>query len=204
MQIKLFPAVLLFIASYFPLAVILVVQDIKTEFWERPLCGDLRFWIGCEFPKLENTALATTLLIICFLSLVFFLFVLKNLHGSTEMTVEASKAVPNDLINYVFPYIVSFMGVELGNTGKVIGFGLFLVWLFLIIYRSGQILMNPLLLAVGWQLYEIQADIEGNKRSLRALSRDLVVPKQKLRSCLVQGIYVLSKEKNNDERTSAS
>lgn len=204
MQIKLLPAVLLFIASYFPLAVILTVQDIKTEFWERPLCMDLQFWLNCEFPALDNPVLAKTILIICFLSLIFFLFVLKHLHGSTEMTIETSKAVPNDLINYVFPYIVSFMGVELGNTGKVIGFGLFLAWLFLISYRSGQILMNPLLLAVGWQLYEIQADIEGNKRSLRALSRDLVVPNQKLRSCLVQGIYVLSKEKNNDKRTGVS
>lgn len=109
------------------------------------------------------------------------------------MTIEQCKPVPNDLINYVFPYIVSFMGVDLGSTGKVLGFGLFLLWLFLISYRSGQILMNPLLLAVGWQLYEIQADIEGNKRSLRALSRDIVVPGQKLRSCLVQGIYVLSR-----------
>lgn len=109
------------------------------------------------------------------------------------MKVEECKTIPNDLINYVFPYIVSFMGVELGSTGKLLGFGLFMVWLFLISYRSGQILMNPLLLAVGWQLYEIQADIEGNKRSLRALSREIVVPGQRLRSCLVQGIYVLSR-----------
>ena len=193
MQIKLIPAVLLFVASYFPLALILAVQDVRAEFWARPVCLEAEFWLKCELPSLANPGLAYTSIATCLLSLLFFLWVLRHFQGSTEMTIEECKAVPNDLINYVFPYIVSFMGVELGSTGKVLGFGLFLMWLFLISYRSGQILMNPLLLAVGWQLYEIQADIEGNKRSLRALSRDIVVPGQKLRSCLVQGIYVLSR-----------
>lgn len=137
--------------------------------------------------------LAFAFLSISGLSLIFLLWVLKHFRGSTEMTIEESKTIPNDLINYVFPYIVSFMGVDLGSPGKVIGFALFMVWLFLISYRSGQILMNPLLLAVGWQLYEIRADIEGNKRMLRALSRESVIPGQTLRSCLVQGIYVLSR-----------
>lgn len=193
MQIKLIPAALLFIASYFPLALILAVQDIKATYWEMPICNKVKFWQHCELPQLGNPGLVIVSVLVCLLSLLFFLWVLQHFRGTTEMTIEECKPVPNDLINYVFPYIVSFMGVELGSTGKVLGFGLFMVWLFLISYRSGQILMNPLLLAVGWQLYEIQADIEGNKRSLRALSHDIVVPGQKLRSCLVQGIYVLSR-----------
>lgn len=193
MQIKLIPAVLLFVASYFPLALIVAVQDVKTEFWARSVCQHAQFWLNCELPRLANPGLAYSLIAVCSLSLIFFLWVLQHFHGSTQMTIEESKAIPNDLINYVFPYIVSFMGVELSSTGKMLGFGLFMIWLFLISYRSGQILMNPLLLAVGWQLYEIRADIEGNKRSLRALSRNIVVPGQTLRSCLVQGIYVLSR-----------
>jgi hypothetical protein len=193
MQIRLLPAVLLFLGSYLPLALILAVQDVKPDIWSRPFCRTWAVWSKCEFPSLANPTLAFVFLSISGLSLVFLLWVLKHFRGSTEMTIEESKTIPNDLINYVFPYIVSFMGVELGNPGKVIGFGLFMVWLFLISYRSGQILMNPLLLAVGWQLYEIRADVEGNKRVLRALSREAVVPGQTLRSCLVQGIYVLSR-----------
>lgn len=193
MQIHLFPAILLFLGSYLPLALILAVQDIKPEFWALPLCKTLKFWTGCRFPDFGNADLVWVFLGITFLSLVFFLWLLKHLRGSTEMTIEESRTIPNDLINYVFPYIVSFMGVELSETGKVLGFGLFMLWMFLISYRSGQILMNPLLLAVGWQLYEVNASIEGKKRSLRALSRESVLPNQTLSSCLVQGIYVLSK-----------
>lgn len=194
MQIKLIPAVLLFLGSYFPLALILAVQDVKVESWALPICRSPQFWLHCQLPELANAKLAYTFMAVCAASLIFFLWVLRHFRGTTQMTIESSKSIPNDLINYVFPYIVSFMGVELGSTGKVLGFTLFLAWLFLISYRSGQILMNPLLLAVGWQLYEIQADIEGNKRLLRALSRDSVLPNQALQSCLVQGIYVLSRE----------
>jgi hypothetical protein len=193
MQIKLVPAALLFLGSYFPLSLILAVQDVRAEFWSHSICSSSQFWIHCEFPDLAHPVLATAFIAVCAVSLGLFLCLLRYLHGSTEMTIEQSKAIPNDLINYAFPYIVSFMGVELGATGKVLGFGLFMSWLFLISYRSGQILMNPLLLAAGWQLYEIQADIEGSKRTLRALSRENVIPQQVLRSCLIQGIYVLSK-----------
>ncbi|MGR9580667.1 hypothetical protein ACU80S_19485, partial [Pandoraea sputorum] len=75
-------------------------------------------------------------------------------------------------------------------------FIVFLAWMFLITYRSGQILMNPLLLATGWQLYEISADINGNSRSIIALSRSKIHSGDKLKSCVVQGVYVLSKFKN--------
>jgi hypothetical protein len=193
MQIRLFPALLLFLASYFPLALILAVQDIDEEEWSRPACMALDFWDKCVFPKLSHPALILAFLSISFISLVFLIWLLDYFKGSTEVKIEESKSVPNDLINYVFPYIVSFMGLQLSDAGKVVGLIIFMSWLFLISYRSGQILMNPLLLALGWQLYEVKADIEGNKRVLRALSRDPVVPATTLSSCVVQGIYVLSK-----------
>lgn len=196
MQIKLVPAALLFLGSYFPLALILAVQDIKSEFWELPVCRVPNFWVECRLPYFGNPGLVWGFLTVTFLSLVFFLWLLKHLRGTTEMTIEESRTIPNDLINYVFPYIVSFMSVQFDSTGTVLGFSLFMLWMFLISYRSGQILMNPLLLAVGWQLYEVKANIEGKRRSLRALSRENVLPNQTLSSCLVQGIYVLSKAAN--------
>lgn len=195
MQIKLIPAALLFLGSYFPLALILAVQDVPNGDWDRPICRSMQFWRFCEIPQVAHPAMAYTFVTVSGLSLIFFLWLLRHLNGSTEMVIKESKSIPNDLINYAFPYIVSFMGVELGSIGKVIGFILFMIWLFIITHRSGQILMNPLLLAAGWQLYEIQADIEGNHRTLRALSRDRVVAEQTLKSCLVQGIYVLKADK---------
>ncbi|MDH6168416.1 hypothetical protein M2282_003569 [Variovorax boronicumulans] len=195
MQINFAAAIFLFLGSYFPLSLILAVQDVKATSWAQPLCSSIVFWSKCSLPSLENPGIAWTLLGVSALSLIFFLYALRYFGGQHEMEIEESKTIPNDLINYVFPYVVSFMGLDLGSTGKTLGFILFLAWMFLISYRSGQILMNPLLLVAGWQLYEIRADIEGNKRQLRALSRQPVHPKQRLSSCFIQGIYVLSKPK---------
>lgn len=193
MQIKLVPAVLLFLASYFPLAVILLVQDIKAESWALPMCKSSNFQQDCTLPALSNPTLALSFAVVTGTCLLFFAWVMPHLQGRFQLDVEEAATIPNDLINYVFPYVVSFMGLELGSHGKVVGFLLFMSWMFLITYRSGQILMNPLLLAVGWQLYDVKARINGQSRSLKALSRERVVPGDRLQSCLVQGIYVLSK-----------
>lgn len=192
MQVRLIPSVLLFLGSYFPLSVILLLQDVADSSWAKSLCWSFK---DCELPVLVNPGRSLAFFIICFASLIFFIWILNRIPGVHELTVKESKAVPNDLINYVFPYVVSFMGLDLGGDGKFYGFVVFLAWMFLITYRSGQILMNPLLLAMGWQLYEISADINSNSRSVIALSRSKIYSGDRLKSCVVQGVYVLSKFK---------
>ena len=131
------------------------------------------------------------MLLICAASLVAFMVMMKRLSAYSSLDVVDSKAVPNDLINYVFPYVVSFMGLDLGADGKFYGFMLFIVLMFIITYRSGQILMNPFLLVAGWQLYELNIVTEGHKRCVKALSKDQIKSGDHLESCLVHGIYVL-------------
>jgi hypothetical protein len=197
MQVKLLPAAIIFLGSYFPLSAILILQDIADKSWGKSICWSLK---GCEFPVLSNPHRSLTFFLICLVSLMFFIWVLNCIPGVHELVAKDSKTIPNDLINYVFPYVVSLMGLDLGSSGKFYGFMVFLAWMFLITYRSGQILMNPLLLATGWQLYEINADINGNGRTIIALSKSKIYPNDRLKSCVVQGIYVLSKRENNDER----
>ncbi len=197
MQLNLLAALFLFLGSYFPLSVILAIQDVEPASWTTPICSSMTFWADCTLPKLSNPTLAATFVAVTGCSMIFFWLVLSKFTGQHEMVIEECKTIPNDLINYVFPYLVSFMGLELGNSGKLWGFLVFLGWMFVITFRSGQILMNPLLLVSGWQLYEIRADMDGHKRTLRALAKRPVLPAQRLKSCLIQGIYVLSHDDKN-------
>jgi len=119
------------------------------------------------------------------------MWLMNRLTGISTLEVTDSKSIPNDLINYVFPYVVSFMGLDLGADGKFFGFLLFIGLMFLITYRSGQILMNPFLLVAGWQLYELNIVTGGHKRCVKALSKEAVRAGDRLKSCLVHGIYVL-------------
>jgi len=190
MQMRLFPALILFLGSYFPLSLILLIQDIKETSWHASLCSvtDIS---SCHLPALANPGKALSLLGVCVISLIIFMCLMKRLSGYSNLEVVDSKSVPNDLINYVFPYVVSFMGLDLGVNGKFFGFLLFIVLMFVITYRSGQILMNPFLLVAGWQLYELNIMTEGHKRCVRALSKEQVKSGDHLTSCLVHGIYVL-------------
>lgn len=190
MEMRLFPALILFLGSYFPLSLILLIQDIKESSWKAPLCKGTEF-SACYLPELSNPERALGLLGICGLSLVIFMVLMKNLSGYSSLDVVDSKSIPNDLINYVFPYVVSFMGLDLGVDGKFFGFVLFIVLMFVITYRSGQILMNPFLLVAGWQLYELNIVTENHKRCVKALSKEPVRSGDHLESCLVHGIYVL-------------
>ncbi|WZB70433.1 hypothetical protein WJ968_33585 [Achromobacter xylosoxidans] len=83
--------------------------------------------------------------------------------------VRRLKATPNEIINYTFPYVVSFMGITYGDPQKLIGFGVFLLWMFAISWKSGQILMNPLLLIFGWKLYEATIVINNVEKDVRVL-----------------------------------
>lgn len=192
MKMRLLPALILFLGSYFPLSLILVVQDIKDASWQEPICK-IAAISSCHLPELVNPVRALSLLATCALSLILFLVLIKGLSAYSNLEVVDSKSVPNDLINYVFPYVVSFMGIDLGAEGKFYGFLLFILLMFVITYRSGQILMNPFLLVSGWQLYELNVLTEGQKRCVKALSQDQIQPGDRLESCLVHGIYVLHK-----------
>lgn len=195
MQLFFLPALALFLGSYLPLALILFVQDIQDKYYKMPWCKSFSFFNDCVFPSLTNPFLSFGFLLVTFIGACFFFLVINKIEGDNELIVIEAKPIPNDLINYVFPYVVSFMGLNYGEIGKVLGFVIFLAWMFLISYMSGQILMNPLLLAAKWKLYEIEADVMGKPKTLRALSKEPSIKKdQRLTSCLIQGIYVLNKK----------
>lgn len=82
------------------------------------------------------------------------------------------------------------MGIAYGEPQKLVGFGVFLLWMFAITQKSGQILMNPLLLIFGWKLYEATIVINGVERDVRVLKQGaLQTGIQKAQT--IQDFYIL-------------
>ncbi len=191
MQFRLVPAAFVFLGSYFPLAVILALQDIKQESWELENCWSFR---NCVLPSSNHPYLSLFGVSLTLICLLLTIFVLRSLRYKYPVTITASKPIPSELISYSFPYIVSFMGVDYGSVGKIAGLVVFLIWLFLITYRAGYIIMNPMLLILGWNLYEADAQINGHKRVIKLLSSTDPTPGKYL--CQeVQGSYISIGEK---------
>lgn len=173
MQFKLVPALLVFMGSYFPLALILVLQDVSDSTWSAGVCTN---WRACHVPDLNHPWLSLSFIALTGLCLMFTFLILRKLRFKYRVRVTESKPIPSELISYSFPYIVSFMGVDYGSVGKLVGLATFLLWLFLITFKSGQIIMNPILLVFGWNLYEARVLVNGRSRIAKILARSKLPP----------------------------
>lgn len=186
MQFRLIPAVCVFLGSYFPLALILALQDVSPASWNAPVCTSLK---SCSLPTLSHPVLSIVGVAITGACLLITFKLLGALRYKYPVEVIEFKPIPSELISYSFPYIVSFMGVDYGSAGKSAGLLVFLAWLFLITYRAGQIVMNPILLIVGWSLYEVTIRINGHTRTVKLLSK--VCPTPGIYNCQeVQGSFI--------------
>jgi len=175
MQFRLISAFIIFIGSYLPLALILAVQDIPISWWQQPFC-DFSNLESCAFNPFENSILSIVFIVITLLSVIISAISLNKISHPFEIRVESSKTIPNDIINYVFPYVVSFMGISYDAPEKLLGFSVFLLWMFALSYKSGQIIMNPLLLMFGWKLYEAKIHINNETRDVRMLKKAVLLP----------------------------
>ena len=191
MQFRLISAMVLFVGSYFPLALILLVQDVQKKFLDASFCR----WASrssCTFQILAHPAYAWSCVLVTGLALLITQWGLRKVKLRFDVEVIEAKSIPNDLINYVFPYVVSFMGLSFDDSGKMLGFAVFLVVLFVITYKSGQIVMNPFLIIFGWKIYEVKMAIGQNKevRITRVLKQGRLLP-GKQRAEAVQDFYFM-------------
>lgn len=155
MRPRILVAALIFLASYAPLAIILALQDLDLTILKHPICRDWANILGnCAVP-LKHPIIAMVPVVVCLLCVLVTLVALNQVQPRSPIVIKSARHVPADLMNYAFPYIVTFMSLDYSDLAKLLGFATFLAWLFIITLRSGRLLMNPVLTVFGWQLYEV-------------------------------------------------
>lgn len=124
--------------------------------------------------------------------LIVTILSLKIIKPTQDIEVVSAKYIPTDLMNYTLPYIVSFMSIEYSDTGKFVGFVVFLLWIFWISHRSGQIILNPVLIALSWRMYEVEYKFPGSdaKHSGKALAHGHLTAGP-FKQSLVQAIQII-------------
>lgn len=198
MKLRFPSALILFIGSYLPLSLILLAQDFQYEMLDGHLCwpfGDQS--AICEIP-FRNSGYSITIFLICLVCFLVTLFVLWSVNPKNPIDVREVKYIPAELMSYTLPYVVSFMSLEYQETGKFIGILIFLGWIFLISHRSGQLILNPLLIAFGWRLYEIKYTYPGNDREYfgRALAKESLEPEHRYKHTIIQDAIIVRPEKS--------
>ncbi len=105
MQFRLSAAFLIFIGSYTPLAIILAIQNIPFEWWSRPICELPKLLaLTCAINPFRNPSLAILMVAFTVSSAFLASQLFKRIAFPYRIEVVSVKAVPNEIINYTFPY----------------------------------------------------------------------------------------------------
>ncbi|GJL97184.1 MAG: hypothetical protein DHS20C06_10010 [Hyphobacterium sp.] len=93
------------------------------------------------------------------------------------------------------------MSIGYDETGKFIGLLIFLGWMFWLNHMSGQIVLNPVLMAFGWRFYEIQFRFPGQTmdHSGVALSRHELSKDGRLMYAAIQEVLILRESGRGDQ-----
>lgn len=189
MQVQVPAALAIFLGSYFPLSLIILAQDFKWNYLGRSICISE----DCSIP-LRHPVFTLILLTITLVSLIATTVMLRNVKTNNSIVITDAKHVPAELMGYTLPYIVSFMSIEYQEVGKLVGLTIFLFWVFLITYSSGQIVLNPLLSVFGWKLYDIEYKYGAKSTTLqkgRALALHPPQPNSTWKSIEIQNVIIV-------------
>jgi len=195
MQPRLFIAFAIFLGSYLPLSMILLAQDYDKEKAAGKICFDFINNTHCQLP-LQKPILSISFFIVCLICFIFSWIALNlTKEEGKHIKVLTVKHTPADLMNYVLPYIVSFMSIDYAQENKFIGFIIFLMWLFWLSYKSGQIILNPMLIVLNWRMYEITYRYPGGTDEFSGivLSNEILAPNKEYESQDVQSVIIINK-----------
>lgn len=154
MKLRLWAALAIFISSYSPLAVILLIKDLdeKTFIPQHP-------WV------------AGSLLAVALISVPVVLIAASSVKHGNSVTVVRVSNQSGELVNYSIPYMISFFEFSLGEWKALISFGLFLALMFVLTVRTQNIFINPILALVGYGLYDVEFTSAGVTQQATFLAR---------------------------------
>jgi len=187
MKLRFLPSLLMFISSYFPLALIFIIKDLdETTF----------------LPKHPITAaiVAAVALLAC----VVVLVAARKIESGVPVKVTKVANKSGDMFTYTIPYMISFYNFNLGDWKTLLCLFVFMSLMFALAYRTQNVFVNPVLALAGYGLYDCQFK-DGNRDV-----QGLLVSKYEFQlgdTCVVERLSgflyfvsnVQTKEKNNDD-----
>ena len=176
--------VFIFISSYLPLALMLVVRNYDDAQFQSLLSvsqivsnwmtfsPDVIFAMHFVLP-VKNPCASTIVLAAPLFSFCLLILILRDIECSVGLEIKKFSAtiLPADIANYSIPYIAAFFSLDIGSNVELINLGIFLTTMFVISWRSGAIFFNPMMLVLGYSYMHAQYEDNDNIVSRNVLSK---------------------------------
>jgi len=139
MRLRLLPSVLIFLSSYFPLAIIFIIKDLDSTTY---------------YPQHPWTA--ATIAIVTLLACVVVIISASSVKSGVPVTILKVANKSGDMFTYTIPYMISFYNFNLGDWKTLLSLFVFMALMFGLAYRTQNMFINPVLALTGYGLYDCQ------------------------------------------------
>lgn len=160
---------ILFISAYTPLLAIIILRYYKTH--------------------LIESLIVLIFIIIANGFLFGFLWGIVKHRSVRTFKVKSSINKTSDTLNYLIPYIISFLGLKLTQWNDLLSLLIILGIVFVIYVHSNLILMNPLINAFGYKFYSVE--IGRGDNIIVITQKDLRVDNTITTKRISKGLYMM-------------
>lgn len=139
MKLRFWPSLLIFISSYSPLALIVVIKDLN------------------DVTMIPNHLMASiVILVVALLSCFVVRVAAQKITGGVGVKITKASNKSGDLFAYTIPYMISFYNFNLGDWKTLLCMSIFLILMFSLSYKTQNVFVNPILALAGYGLYDCQ------------------------------------------------
>lgn len=144
--------ILIFISSYYPLFLILLIRDISKK--SEGISIGLYSW------DLRISIYALTFFIISSIASLIVAPLMRSLlkkqQGGTPIKIIKASQVRGDMLNFTLPFLIGLIAFDYNSIQSILSLILFLIFIFAFIKKENISLLNPMFLLFGIRLYHIE------------------------------------------------
>jgi len=139
MKLRLVSSILIFLSSYFPLAIIFIIKDLDSSIYYA-----------------QHPVAAAVIAIGSLFACIVVLVTAAAIRSGLEVTMIRVANKSGDMFTYTIPYMISFYNFNLGDWKTLASLPVFMVLMFALAYRTQNMFINPVLALAGYGLYDCQ------------------------------------------------
>ncbi len=154
---------ILFLSSYIPLYILLIIKDVVYRIELYGLGRLKRFYIINSV----NDIMIVILFLITILSFIYLLKMIKGVKGNTYILVQEIKdETSSNFLNYISVYLLSCIGLSIGTFTDIVTLLIVMMIIGFIYVRSNMIYINPILNVLSYNIYSFKGIAKGTDEEI--------------------------------------
>jgi len=149
---------ILFISSYIPLYILLIIKDLVSRVEKYGIGCIKRFYVIDSI----NDIMIIILLLISVISFVYLKVMLNGVKGKTFILVDEVKdETSSNFLNYISMYLISCIGLTIATFTDVVTLVLVMSIIGYIYVRSNLLYINPIINVCNYNIYSLSGIAKG-------------------------------------------